>query len=75
MMGNIGKDVIKAFKALLLIALALGIAFGIAMAMSSCLGCTVLHVSYDKHYVGEPPAEERTTDLLERVFDVETTQE
>ena len=70
MMGNVGDPIFRMFKGLMW--LVLGLVIGLLLWM---IGCTVLHVSYDKHYVGEPPKEERAADLIERIFDVETTEE
>ena len=55
MMGNVGDRVITIFK------IVLGIV-ALIVFLSWVIGCTVLHVSYDKHYVGEPPAVEITND-------------
>ena len=62
MTGNVGDRVITILK----------ITFGIVALiafLSLVFGCTVLHVSYDKHFVGEPPKEERAADLIERIFE------
>ena len=75
MMGNVGDPIFRMFKALMWLVICLVVAGAIAFGLRSMLGCTVLHVSYDKHYVGEPPKEERAADLIERIFDGEVSEE
>ena len=70
MTGNVGDRIVKMFWALL--ALVCGAAI---IGLIWLLGCTVLHVSYDKYYVGEPPKEEAAADLIERIFDGEVSGE
>ena len=74
MMGNVGERVVKMFRMLVWLVICLIVAGAIAFGLRSMLGCTVLHVSYDKHYVGEPPKEERAADLIERIFDGEVSE-
>lgn len=75
-MGNLTERTKRMVVNVLYLLLSLAIAYGLSMAIVSCLGCS-LHVHLkDTHYHGtELPQEAKATDLIERIFDVQTTDE
>ena len=75
MMGNIGERIVKMFWIMLCLVLCLSAALAVALWIGWIQGCSLHVMEKHTHYHGEQRQEERTTDLLERVFDVESTEE